>query len=231
MRVNLEPGYLLHARDYRESSLIVEVFTIDHGRLGLIARGVRRDNKTGLQPFCRYNLSWRGRGELPTLSGAEIVERGRLESPQQKLCGLYVNELIIRLMPRHGPSHELFERYEMTLRGLAAGVEIEPELRGLEVRLLSVIGYGLQLEHEITTHDLLDRNARYYYDLERGPVYCEEAGRPGAVSGQTLLALKTLEFDDTASLREAKTLLRHVLDHHLQGHALRARDILQYLNR
>lgn len=234
-RVSHEPGFLLHSRAYRETSALLEVLTHSHGRVGLIYKGAKRSPKRGvaLQPFCQLNLSWTGRGELYTLTGLEASGARGLASPKLKVCGLYLNELIVNLVPRNSPAEELYHCYQTTLSALNSDAEIEPWLRRFELYLLKISGYGPQLAHEAAGERAVDPEAHYYYDNEQGPVLAPtgEASRQLLISGRTLLALQDARMPDAASARESKLLLRAIIDYQLRGKALVSREIMQYLER
>ena len=148
-RIDLEPAFVLHARPWREASLIVEAFSRVHGRLGLVVRGARRPKSRIhglLQPFIPLLLSWRGRGELATLTGVE-AEGGALPlAGSAAIVGFYLNELLLRFVHRHDPEPRLFDHYRATLGRVACEDDPEPALRIFEKRLLEAAGYALELE-------------------------------------------------------------------------------------
>jgi DNA repair protein RecO (recombination protein O) len=232
-RVIHEPAFLLHARAYRETSALLEMLTRDHGRIGLIYKGMKRSHKRAaqLQPFCRLDLSWRGRGELYTLTGLEVTGASRLTTPRLMICGLYLNELIANLLPRGVPSEELYRCYEATLTALSSGADVEPWLRRFEVHLLKLSGYGPQLDFEAASDRAINPESHYYYDNEKGPVLSapDEIQAQPVVSGRTLLGLKASELSDAASAKESKLLLRGIIDYQLRGKSLISREIMKYL--
>jgi DNA repair protein RecO (recombination protein O) len=234
-RVTQEPAYLLHGRAYRETSALLEMLTRDHGRVGLIYKGAKRSQKrwAQLQPFCGLRVSWSGRGELHTLTGMETVGMFRLETVWLKIIGLYLNELIINLVPRGSPSEELYRYYESTLAELSAGAEVESLLRWFEFHLLRLSGYGPQLDFDAANDRAIDPDAYYHYDNERGPILSPPDGVRDTPSfrGRTLLALKTAQLADTTSVRESKQLLRNIIDYQLRGKSLISREIMRYLER
>lgn len=230
MRVEQEPAYLLHRRAYRESSALLEAYTPGHGRVGLVQRGAQRPRKgqDRIQPFCRLSLSWSGRGQLFTLGRYEVGPVRIAHDPRATLCGLYLNELLMNLVPRWAHNEELFRCYEDTLAVLGSGRGTEPALRRFEFELLGAIGYGLQLEHEGETGRSIVGERWYRYDNESGPRPCAP-GRAGCVSGHTLIALREWRIPDAETLREIKRLLGDVIRFHLQGRHLHTRSIMQYM--
>ena len=149
-RIELTPGYLLHHRPWRDTSRILEVYTREHGRMTLFARGVRGPTAklaAVLQPFQPLLLSFSGRGEAPALTGAERAHECAALPAPCLLAAFYLNELLLKLTTRHDPLPELFDHYHATLGQLRGGAPLEPALRLFEKRLLEVLGYGLDLSH------------------------------------------------------------------------------------
>ncbi len=173
MRVLLQPAFILHRRPYRDSSLLLEAFSREYGRLGLIARGAassRSRLKGVLQPFTPLLLSWRGDGDLATLNGGEEAGRPFPLLQNRALAGLYVNELLVRLLPRRDVQPALFNVYETLLAELATAVDEEPPLRRFEKRLLEELGYGLSLDRTADSGQPIVAEAHYRYVLDRGPL-------------------------------------------------------------
>src|SRR5688500_5274253 len=152
MRVEEQPSFILHERPYRETSLLVEAFTRDHGRVGLVARGVRaqkpRIARANLAPLQPVVLSWTGRGELATLVAAEPAGHSLRANGEGLLGALYLNELLVRLLPRGDAQPELFARYAACLEDLAGTGSPAWGLRRFERDALAELGYALELGHE-----------------------------------------------------------------------------------
>jgi len=217
-RISLQPAYILHSRAYRESSVLLEIFSRDHGRIGAVARGARgaRSRWKGiLQPFRPLLLSWSQRGELATLSGADQVAAPPPLAGESGYCGLYMNELLVRLMHRGDPHPELFEHYRDTLSGLAQGGNPQPWLRLFEKHLLDATGFGLLLDRD-GGGDPLREDAWYEYRPGIGAVRVsdEAAGQAAVTSGRALLALHAdrIEPGELVSLR---SVMRRVIRFHL----------------
>lgn len=237
-RINNEPGFILHTYPFKETSVVAEVFTRSHGRVALIARGARRPASAlrGLmQPFTPLLLSWFGKSELKTLHAAEW--QGGLMAPQGRalMCGFYLNELLLRLLAR-GDAHDvLFDRYIATLdqlAGEARNTDYERILRRFEKNLLSEIGYGATFDVDVDSGTAVDANARYVFQPERGArrALDDAGGQPGCmVSGQTLIDLATDRFERPATLTEAKSLMRALINHTLDGKPLYTRQLLREL--
>ncbi len=234
-RVTLQHGFVLHHRAYRDTSVLLELFTPEFGRVGAVARGVRKEKSRWaafLQPFRPLLLSWSGRGELVTLTGVE--EDGPVVSFPMAVapCGFYLNEIMLRLLQRHDAHPKLFSSYGDALRSLgeAQGKQAAAQeriLRIFEKQLLDELGYGLLLDRAADTGAALQPGQRYCYELERGPIAYNERSVSVDVSGATLLALGRLDLTDAQCLREAKRLMRTVLAHYLGGKPLHSRELFQ----
>ena len=224
---NQIPGYILHRRLYRESSLIIDIFTRHYGRVTLIAKGGRKNkhHNTILQPFRLIQFSWLGRSELKTMVSAEPVSPLLPITGRLLFCGLYLNELLITLLGKEDEHDTVFLLYESTLAALAGGSSIEKSLRLFEITLLSEIGYGLQLDQEADSGKTIFPEKRYLYQVDKGPV--ESRASTGTVLGATLIGLRQLHFDNECTLREAKFLMRKVIDYHLGGKPLKSRQLFQ----
>jgi DNA repair protein RecO (recombination protein O) len=229
MRIEQQPAYVLHSRPYRETSLLLECLTRDHGRLGVIARGVRRERarvqRAQLEPFQRLSLDLMQRGELATLQSAEGVGAPLRLLGDAGLAGLYLNELSVRLTGRQDPLPELFDAYARTLPRLAGGEPLAWSLRRFERDLLEVVGYALQLEFEAESGEPLEPSRLYRYVVEQGASPC----RPGtahALRGSDLLALAADAMPDAAGLSALRVMMREVIRFHLGGGELRAWHVL-----
>jgi DNA repair protein RecO (recombination protein O) len=235
-----EPAFVLHSYPYRETSLIVEAFTPGFGRVAMVARGAKRprsETRGLLQAFQPLTLSWSGGGELKTLMKAEWCGGLPLPGGSALLCGFYLNELLIKMLPREDAHPALFDDYAAALAALATEQDAAVQatvLRRFELRLLAELGYGLQLTQEAETGVAIDPAGRYHYEFERGPRRLGSAARePGArglvVRGATLLALAAREFPEAEAAAEAKRLMRDVLDHYLEERHISSRRIVRDL--
>jgi DNA repair protein RecO (recombination protein O) len=229
MRLDQQPAYVLHARPYRETSLLLECLTREHGRLGVVARGVRgeraRLRRAQLEPFQPLALDLLLRGELATLGGAETIGMPLRLAGDRGLAGLYLNELVVRLTARQDAHPVLFDAYAQTLARLAAGEPAAWTLRRFERDLLEAIGYGLQLRREADGGEALQAQAHYRYDVEQGALRCAAAA-PHAVRGADLLALAGDRMPDRVGMAALRRLMREVIRYHLGGGELRAWRVL-----
>jgi DNA repair protein RecO (recombination protein O) len=228
-RVLLEDAVILHRRAYRETSLLLDAFSADSGRLRLLAKGAKRGCTAQshlLQPFVRLRLSWFGRGELPVVTAAEPGDDVIHLDGAGLFCGFYMNELLLHLLPPHDPHPEVFRLYLDALRRLGAGECRENILRCFEVGLLEELGYGLSLERDAAGGQAIDPSKTYAYVIDRGPVEADEAGTD-SVHGSTLLGLRRKSLDSPDELQEAKRLMRRVIHHYLNGRPLKSRDLFK----
>jgi DNA repair protein RecO (recombination protein O) len=230
-RIALQPAYLLHRKPYRDTSLLIEAFSAEYGRLGLVARGARgrRGGMSGLlQPFQSLLLSWSGRGDLATLTAAEPQGTPYPLKGDAVISGFYLNELLMRLLPRHDPHPQLFQRYAATVQRLADAGPDEWALRLFERDLLQELGYGLLLTHEGESGEMVDAQSRYCYYPEFGP----QRAAPGdneclSVHGATLLALEQGGEGDQRTRSEAKRLMRMILSRYLGPKPLASRELFR----
>lgn len=212
MRITQQPAFILHARAWRETSLLLEAFTRDHGRVGLVARGVRgakaRLPRAWFEPAQALRLDWQGRGELATLVAAEPDGVPALPCGDALLALLYVNELLVRVCPRGDAQPQLFLRYAALLPELADAAALAWNLRRFERDLLACAGYGLPLEHDVTSGAAIDPARSYVYLPEQGLLPAEGRRSGVLVSGAALLALAADRRPDAAGLAALRQLMR-----------------------
>ena len=230
-----EPGFVLHVYPYRETSLIVEAFTPAVGRVAMVARGAKRPRselRGLLNAFQPLTLAWAGAGELKTLLKAEWRGGLALPSGAALLCGFYLNELLLKLLPREDPHPVLWTHYEAALSALTqreAPADQAAILRRLELRLLAELGYAMPLTE---THGgaAVQSSERYHYAFGRGPLTAAEPGaRYPIVRGETLLALAGERYADARVAAEARELMRSVLDHYLEERRIFSRRVVRDL--
>jgi DNA repair protein RecO (recombination protein O) len=229
-RIEHEPGYVLHTYPYMETSLIVEVFTRGFGRVAVLARGARRPRSAMrgvLLSFHPLRLSWSASAELGNLISGEWSGALQPLAGRALMCGFYLNELLLRLLPRDDPHEALFDFYGKTLQALSAGAAQAAVLRTFEKRLLAELGYAPLLEREAGGAPI-DPARRYVYEPERGPMPSKSSSEL-SVSGQTLLDLAADEFVRPETRDEARALLRTLIGERLHGQTLHTRVVLKEL--
>lgn len=233
MRVNLQPAYIIHSRPYRDSSALLDVFTAEYGRIGVVARGMRRQSRRGsgaalLQPFIPLLLSFSGRTELKTLVATESITGGFALCRERVFCGLYMNELLVRLLHRNDAHPALFSAYDQALKALTDTAAVDTVLRHFEYRLLDELGYSFDLAEDGASGQPVVPGRMYCYQPGVGLV--ESSGiaeRERALYGGTeLLAMASGEFGGRARAA-AKRLLREALAEHLGAAPLRSRELFR----
>ncbi len=241
--VNTQIAYLLHKRAYRESSSILEVLTKDYGRVSLMARGCRgaRSKIAGnLLLFTPLVISWQGKGSLPYLKS---VERADLKAPALKnkalLSAMYINELLMYLLHKNDVHEAIFEHYHHCLYGLEDEKNLEIVLRQFEIKLLELLGFGLNVLTEADTGAAIEADAQYLYHLEHGPVLYRDAASVAhsklLISGSCLLALADESYQQLSSnaqsLLELKRLMRALINFHLGNKKLKSRELFRPVNK
>ena len=232
-REDAQPGFVLHSYPYRESSLVVESFTRDHGRVALIARGARRPKSAlrgALLSFQPLLLSWSGRNDLRTLVRAEWHGGYAPLAGHALICGFYLNELLLKLLARDDPHEKLFEAYVGALAALGRGREQEAVLRRFEIDLLRELGYAVTLDRDAESGAPIANGRRYIYIVERGPVDAAGAAGNGVeLSGQTLIDMQSGNFAGAVTQQQSKALMRALINHHLGSQVLHTRQLLRDL--
>lgn len=233
MNVDFHPGFILHQRPFRESSVLLEIYSQDYGRINLLAKGVRKKKRSQaglLQLYQPLLLSWFGRSELQVLSAVEASGPAYLLQAESALCGLYINELMVKLLPLGETEPELFAAYQQALLGLQLADNNEITLRLFEKHLLSHMGYGLVIEHEAETGVKITAEGSYYYVADTGLHRWQPGMTYNQISGTSLQHLIDEQGFDQTSLKEIKQLMRMVIHFYLAGKPLRSRDLFPQQN-
>lgn len=224
--------YVLHTYPFKETSLVVELFAQGFGRVATTAKGARRPRSAMrgmLQSFQPLLATWSGKLELKTLHGLEWGGGLLLLKGEALMCGFYLNELLLRLLPREDPHETLFEYYSETLKVLASGQDLAATLRRFELKLLQELGYAIPLQHDIA-NTLISDVAYYRYVAEHG------ASRVSGLSarhddgvqlrGKTLIDMANDDYSNTQTQQQSKQLMRYLLAHYLGDKPLHTRQLL-----
>jgi DNA repair protein RecO (recombination protein O) len=220
-RVDRAAAFVLHAYPFSETSLLVEAFTRSHGRIPWIAKGARRAGSAlrgALLAFQPLYASWSGRGEVRTLVRCEWQGGQPLLQGEALLCGFYLNELLLRLLPREDPHEGLFDHYALVVARLAESTETAPALREFERSLLQEAGYALVLDREAATGAPIEPDVLYRYEVERGPMRAVNGARPDEgllLPGRALLAIARNDYADAVTMQYAKQLMRLAINRRL----------------
>lgn len=232
MSIDAYNAYVLHTRAYRDSSLLVELFDRDEGRVSVIAKGARGAKskwRSALQPFVPIIAAWQGRSSLKTLTQAETTVAAHGLKGQNLLSGFYLNELLVRLTHPHDPHPELFEYYSTALSQLASTEFPDAVLRPFELFLLQDLGYGFSLLDDANSGDAVEANGQYLFDPSVGLTLLQNqataAQKKFLFSGAQLLAIHAGQWQDQQTRREAKRLMRLALAPYLGDKPLESRKL------
>lgn len=231
---------MLHRYDWSESSLILEVFTRHHGRIALVAKGVKRPSSSFrpiLLPLQPLHLAFGGDGEIKTLKAAEWQGGHVMPTGDALMSGYYLNELLLNLLAREDPHPRLFDLYASVVRVIASehGEALESALRAFELLLLREIGLLPQLDAQTMTLLALHPDERYSLVPEGGLRQAEYSDR-ATLSGAKWMALQQVMGEREAftevlracadAAGELKPQLRTLLNYHCGVSALRTRQIM-----
>jgi len=219
MKINFTPCYVLHRRNFSETSFILEIFSRDYGRVSIIAKGAKQNKKyqgINFDLYQKYNISWISRNELGTLTAIDIVSSKHSFIAEKAIIGFYINEIILKLLYKDEPHPELFDMYELTLNRLFSNENEKIILRYFEKILLQSLGYGVSLDHDVKTGLSITPANEYYYKIDSGPssdILSSDEGMK--ISGKTLFELNNETLSDTKNINEAKDLLSMILRKHI----------------
>jgi DNA repair protein RecO (recombination protein O) len=232
-RTQLEPAWLLHHRPWSDTSRILELLTRGHGRITLFAHGARRPKSPWrgvLMPFQPLLVSWAGRGDGGTLTGAEIGGVVAAMPPAQLLSAFYVNELLLRLLPKEDRHERLYDAYAETLTGLR-GNPGHRVLREFERVLLDELGYGVDLARDAGSGQTVDPDRYYHFEPGRGVFAVREGRAEDAMRGHDVIAVARGEFSGAQSLSAARRIFGAAIAHCLEGQSLASREVMMALRR
>jgi DNA repair protein RecO (recombination protein O) len=232
-RIELQPAYILHRRAYRETSFLVELFTQEHGRLTVVAKGVRKPKSSSqglLQPFVPVLVSWAGKSELMTMMHVEARGENKPLHGECLFAGFYLNELLMGLLQKWDPDPSLFSAYEQTLAKLQQQMLDEKILRSFEKYLLEELGYGLFQKAESANQDAILTDRYYWFVAEQGFVLSDATESSVGVAsnlflGERLLAIAKEDWFDAEVLQDAKRLMRLILMPLLGNRQLHSRKL------
>lgn len=222
-----QAAYVLHSRPYRDTSLLVDFFTLEHGKVPAVVQGARRPNskiRASVQPFVPIQIAWRGRNELKTLTQAEPVAAMMFLKGDALLCGLYVNELLARTLQPFDAHPQLYVYYQYVLNELISGNDIQGALRTFEHRLLNDLGHLPDLSNKAPDKIYLLNPEQGFVTLNGAP---EEKERRRCFYGWQLLAISSDNYEDVSVKRASKRLMRLLIDHLLGYKPLRSRELFQ----
>lgn len=224
-------AFILHTRPFKETSLLVEAFTLTEGRVSLVSKGARSQSKKNtkralLQPFTPLEISWLGRSNLKTLKQLDPKGLPLKVTGINNLCGLYLNELLLKLLTQWDPHPELFESYQKTLSWLEKSEQPHAVLREFELYLLDELGYAIDWSADIYGN-IIEPDNQYSYIPQQG--FTEETGKNGLliISGHLIQAVANYDWQTKGALALARKISKSIIDHLLDGKELNSRKLLQ----
>lgn len=228
-------AWLLHSRPFRETSLLLDFLTLEQGRVSAVARGARSAKgrlRLLLQPFLPLRIVLSGKHELRSLHASEAAGPGYSLQGERLFAGLYLNELLVKLLHGHEPEPRVYHAYAQTLASLGGEAAVEPLLRHFELCLLDCLGYGLQFEQDAESGEPVRPDAWYYLRADSGfvrqlqePQDEQAARQAGLFPGSALQQIAVGDFSAASTRRHAKRLLRQVLQQHLDGKEIVSRQL------
>jgi DNA repair protein RecO (recombination protein O) len=226
-----QPAYVLHTYDFKETSLVAELFTKAHGRVAAVAKGARRPRSAmrgQLQSFQLLAATWSGKQELKTLHSLDWSDSLLTLQGEALMCGFYLNELLLRLLPREDEHEQLFEYYQATLKKLAAGKILATHLRRFELKMLQEMGYAVPLEMDENDEPIVAEH-QYRYEAEYGACALSATKNGVELSGQTLLDMAKDDYSNPQTQQQSKQLMRYLLTYYLGDKPLHTRQLLKDL--
>jgi DNA repair protein RecO (recombination protein O) len=223
--------YILHTYPFKETSLIAELFSENHGRIPVVAKGARRPRSSlrgMLQSFQLLQATWSGRGEIKTLHNIEWCDKFLQVDGNALICGFYINELIMRLLPREDTHKKLFDFYHHTMKVLADGSNLEVALRRFELRLLQELGYEVPLKEDANGESII-ADKLYIYEAEYGSSEISKTNNGVKILGQTLLDMAQDEYKEDNTQLQSKQLMRYLISHYLGDKPLNSKQLFTNL--
>ena len=223
-----EPVYVLHTYPFKETSLVVELFSQQFGRVAAVAKGARRPHSAMrgmLQSFQMLSGAWSGKNELKTLHSLDWSAGLTLLHGEALMCGFYMNELLLRLLPREDAHESLFAYYTEALQTLASEVNLATTLRRFELKLLQEMGYAVPLlmdENDVA----IEAGKHYRYEAEYGAGELSSTKNGVQLSGKTMLDMARDDYTDVQTQSQSKQLMRYMLAHYLGDKPLHTRQLL-----
>ena len=233
-RVSLEPAFVLHTRAFKETSLLIDLFTKNLGRINVVAKGARKPKsplRSVLTPASLFSISFSGKTELKNLNACELLNHYSLSMPVSFNSIIYVNELLMKATEKQDPHKEIFHQYQLLCEGLSGKtdkVEIEVLLRSFELVLLQELGYGIDLSFESISGNQIKPKDKYMFDPSLGftKVQNDSINSNGIFLGKDILNFSTGDLTEEDSRLASKKIMRLALDHHLGNKSLNIRKYL-----
>ncbi len=234
MDESLSPAYVLHRRNYSDTSLIVDFLTLHHGCVSCMAKGVKKSRQNTaslLQPFTPLLIQFTGKNSLKTLTRCEAAEQALMLPGNNLYAAFYLNELLVQFVRRFDISGDIFAYYSKALNDLSNGADIDQVLRIFELHLLHISGLGLQFFGEDIADSGIREESSYFYDIASDTLYAADADfadkQTVVVTGDTLYALHGRHNLSDSQRRQAKQLMRMIIAFHLGGYEFKSRTLFR----
>ena len=231
-KIQLQPAYVLFSRPFQNTSLMLDFFTIDYGRIRAIARGARRHSskyRSFLQPFHPLLIGYTGRGEVKTLGHVESSVAAITLKGERLFSAIYLNEILCRLLHNYVEHKSLYKNYQETLIALQGSGNLEVTLRIFELTLLSELGYAINFNEVHLTNEPIIKGKLYkfspYIGFELASPIDDEENPQNYFEGEVLIAIKELKLEEGKVSKSAKRLLRIALSSLLGDKPLNSRNL------
>ena len=222
-------AFLLHQRPYGNSSVMAEMFTLDNGRISVIAKGAKKPKSKFfgvLSPFSKLRITYRGKSELKTLTNVDKEDIFSDSFSKLSYTLLYINELLIKILPHGAPQKELFNLYDKFLLEIKTSNEIDVILRRFEIDLLQMLGYGINFINEVDSGQSIDADKLYDFVPELG--FKESPN--GIFNGKEIISISKLDFENI-NKKKFKSLTTMAIGYSLDGGDLKSRQIFKTLKK
>lgn len=229
-----QPVFILHTYPFKETSLVVEMFSQDFGRIAAVAKGARRPlsaMRGMLQSFQQLAGTWSGKNELKTLHGLEWMTGLTLLRGDALMCGFYMNELLLRLLPRDDAHAQLFEYYAETIQLLSslqhapASGQLAEIMRRFELKMLQELGYAVPLNHD-ENGEIIHADETYRFEADYGACAPSATKHGVLIQGSSLLDMARGHYSNVTTQTQSKQLMRYLLQHYLGEKPLHTRQLL-----
>ena len=223
--------YILHTYPFKETSLIIEIFSKVHGRISIVAKGARRPRslvRGMLQSFQSLQATWSGQGEMTTLHAIDWCDALLQIEGDALICGFYINELLMRLLPKEDPHEQLFDFYHQTMKLLSMKNHLSVTLRRFELRLLQELGYELPLTNDENGAPI-DPNKIYNYEVGYGPSEIKNSSEGVSLQGKTLIDMAVDDYKDHTTEMQSKQLMRYLIGHYIGEKPLNSKQLFLHL--
>ena len=222
-------AFLLRQRPYGNTSVMAEMFTLDNGRISVIAKGAKKPKSKFfgvLSPFSKLRITYRGKSELKTLTNVDKEDIFSDSFSKLSYTLLYINELLIKILPQGAPQKELFDLYDKFLLEIKTSNEIDIILRRFEIDLLEMLGYGINFINEVDSGQSIDADKLYDFVPELG--FKESPN--GIFNGKEIISISKLDFENI-NKKKFKSLTTMAIGYSLDGGDLKSRQIFKTLKK